>query len=41
MAVALYTGEDVTIAIDLVDDAFSLMADVIVSVVFQINAQLN
>jgi hypothetical protein len=33
MAVALYTGEDVTIAIDLVDDAFSLMADVIVGVV--------
>jgi len=33
MAVALYTGEDVTIAIDLVDDAFSLMADVIVGVI--------
>jgi hypothetical protein len=33
MAVALYTGEDVTIVIDLVDDTFSLMADVIVGVI--------
>jgi hypothetical protein len=33
MAVALYTGEDVTIVIDLVDDTISLMADVIVGVI--------
>lgn len=33
MAVALYTGEDITVVIDLVDDDFSLMADVIVGVI--------
>lgn len=32
MSAALYTGEDITIVIDLVDDEFSLMADVIVGV---------
>jgi len=33
MATALYTGEDVTISIDLVDDNFSLLDDLIVGVV--------
>lgn len=39
MSAALYTGEDVTIVIDLVDDVFSSMADVIVGVI--INDQLQ
>jgi len=36
MAVALYTGEDITVVIDLVDDDFSLMADVIVGVIINV-----
>lgn len=39
MSAALYTGEDVTIVIDLVDDEFTLMADIIVGVI--INDQLQ
>jgi hypothetical protein len=33
MATALYTGEDVTISIDLVDDNFTLLDDLIVGVI--------
>ena len=33
MSSALYTGEDVTISIDLIDDNFTLLADLIVGVI--------
>jgi len=41
MAAALYTGEDITIVIDLVDDIFTDMADVIVGVLINDNLMVS
>jgi hypothetical protein len=41
MAAALYTGEDITIVIDLVDDIFTDMADVIVGVLINENLMVS
>lgn len=41
MAAALYTGEDITVVIDLVDDEFNQLADVIVGVLINDNLMVS